>query len=267
MATSTMRTEHFRSLHSSGPFILANPFDIGTARLLEALGFSAIATTSAGFAATLGRLDMNLTRNELVNHVRDIAGSVDIPVNVDAERCFATHSGDIAETVELLAAAGAAGFSIEDWDPSRNLTDDLKTATARVAAAAQSAAASGLVLTARADQHLHGVTDFDDTLNRLRAYRDAGADVLYAPGANTHAQIEAIVALGAPVNVLMMPGTPTVSQLGDLGVTRVSTGGALTWFAQGAFVAAAQQLLDAGSYSPANVRPPQSLLNEAFRPR
>jgi 2-methylisocitrate lyase-like PEP mutase family enzyme len=246
---------------------MPNPFDIGTARLLESMGFPAIATTSAGFAATLGRLDMETTRSELVEHVRAIAASVEIPVNVDAERCFATTPAEITDTVNLLADAGAAGISIEDWDPATEATDDIATATARVKAAATAAKARGVVLTARVDQHIHGSTDFTDTMNRLRAYVDAGAEVIYAPGITTPEQIAEVVAIGVPVNVLLMPSTPTVSQMQDLGVHRISTGGALTWFAQGALVAAAQQLLDAGTYAPTNVRPPKSLLDTAYRKR
>jgi 2-methylisocitrate lyase-like PEP mutase family enzyme len=123
------------------------------------------------------------------------------------------------------------------------------------------------VLTARADQHIHGSTDFVDTMNRLRAYVDAGAEVIYAPGITTSEQISHVVSIGVPVNVLLMASTPTVSQMRDLGVHRISTGGALTWFAQGAFVAAAQQLLDDGMYAAANVRPPKALIDSAYRKR
>jgi 2-methylisocitrate lyase-like PEP mutase family enzyme len=260
-------TDRFGALHRAGTFLMPNPFDIGTARLLESMGFPAIATTSAGFAATLGRLDMETTRSELVEHVRAITSSVEIPVNVDAERCFAATPGEISETVDMLADAGAAGISIEDWDPAKDATDDLATATTRVKAAAKAARARGLVLTARADQHIHGSIDFAETMNRLRAYVDEGAEVVYAPGITTPEQIAQVVSIGAPVNVLLMASTPTVPQLRDLGVHRISTGGALTWFAQGAFVAAAQQLLDDGKYAATNVRPPKTLLDSAYRKR
>jgi 2-methylisocitrate lyase-like PEP mutase family enzyme len=192
---------------------------------------------------------------------------VEVPLNVDAERCFAETPEGVAETIELLANAGAAGISIEDWDPQRNHIDPLDVATARVKAAATAARARGVVLTARAENHLHGVTDLADTLNRLRAYLDAGADVIYAPGLTTPDQISQVVALGAPVNVLLMPSTPSVGELTSLGVRRVSTGGALAAFAQGAMVAAAQQLLDGGMYTTSNVRPPKPLVDQAFRPR
>ncbi len=261
------RNARFLEMHSSGTFIIPNPYDIGSARLLEAMGFTALATTSAGFAGTLGRLDMAVSRDELVAHVAAIADAAEIPLNVDAERCFAETPEGVAETIHLLADAGAAGISIEDWNPQHNQIDPLDTATARVKAAATAARARGVVLTARAENHIHGITNLDDTLNRLRAYLDAGADVIYAPGLTTPDQIAQVVALGAPVNVLLMPSTPTVPQLTDLGVRRISTGGALAAFAQGAMVAAAQQLLDNGMYAPTNVRPPKPLTEQAFRPR
>ena len=261
------RNARFHEMHASGTFIIPNPYDIGSARLLECMGFTALATTSAGFAGTLGRLDMAIARDELVPHVAALAAAVEVPLNVDAERCFAETLEGIAETIDLLASAGAAGISIEDWNPERNQIDPFDMAVARVKAAASAARARGVVLTARAENHLHGVTDLADTLNRLRAYLIAGADVIYAPGLTTPDQIAQVVALGAPVNVLLMPSTPTVGELTNLGVRRISTGGALAAFAQGAMVAAAQQLLDGGMYAPTNVRPPKPLTEQAFRPR
>ncbi len=264
---NSTRNARFLEMHASGTFIIPNPYDVGSARLLEAMGFTALATTSAGFAGTLGRLDMAVTRDELVSHVGALAAAVEVPLNVDAERCFAETLEGVAETVALLANAGAAGISIEDWNPQRNQIDPLDVATARVKAAATAARTAGVVLTARAENHLHGVTDLADTLNRLRAYISAGADVIYAPGLTTPDQIAQVVALGAPVNVLLMPSTPTVGELTNLGVRRISTGGALAAFAQGAMVAAAQQLLDGGMYTAGNVRPPKPLTDHAFRPR
>lgn len=261
------RNARFLEMHASGTFIIPNPYDVGSARLLEAMGFTALATTSAGFAGTLGRLDMAITRDELVTHVRALAAAVEVPLNVDAERCFADTPEGVTETIELLAKAGAAGISIEDWNQPHNHIDPIEVASARVKAAATAAHAAGVVLTARAENHIHGITDFGDTLNRLRAYLDAGADAIYAPGLTTHDQIAQVVALGAPVNVLLMPNTPNVGELTNLGVRRISTGGALAAFAQGAMVAAAQQLLDGGMYAPGNVRPPKPLTDHAFRPR
>lgn len=244
----TASAQAFRDLHRSGTFIVPNPYDMGSARLLETLGFSALATTSAGFAATLGQLDMTVTRAQLVNHVAAIAGSTTIPLNVDAERCFAATIADIAETVEMLATAGAAGFSIEDWDPVAGTIDDLEVAAARVQAASEAAQASGMVVTARCENYLHGVQDLDNTVLRLRTYADYGADAIYAPGLAQPADIARVVAIGVPVNLLLLPGGLTVAQLGDLGVRRISVGGLLAWAALGAVAAAAQSLLDVGQF-------------------
>jgi 2-methylisocitrate lyase-like PEP mutase family enzyme len=244
----TAATDRFRDLHASGCFVMPNPFDIGSARLLDALGFPALATTSAGFAATLGRTDMQVTRDELVAHVAAISGATSLPLNVDSERCFADSADGIAETVHLLADAGAAGLSIEDWNPATNSIDALDVATERVRAAAAAASERGLVLTARCENHLHGVDDFADTLARLRAYLAAGAEVLYAPLLWSAEQIGDVAALGAPVNVLLLPGGPSVATLADRGARRVSVGGSLSSIAQGAMVASAEHLLAHGTF-------------------
>jgi len=225
--------------------VMPNPWDAGSAKLLASYGFQALATTSAGFALTLGRLDMQVSRDELVAHVEELAAATPLPLNVDSERCFPDEPGGVAETVRLLAAAGAAGCSIEDYDPVGDRIEDLGVAVARVAAAA---GASSLVLTARCENHLHGVDDLDDTIARLCAYRDAGADVVYAPGLVDLAQIEAVVrAVGVPVNVLALPGGPRLSELAGAGVRRVSTGGLLTRAAYGVLPRAAEELLGDGS--------------------
>ena len=239
---------HFRDLHSSGCFVMPNPFDIGSTRLLDALGFSALATTSAGFAATLGRHDMQITRDELVAHVAAISAATSLPLNVDSERCFAETPEGIAATVHLLADAGAAGFSIEDWNPATNRIDDVDVATERVRAAAVAAAERGLVLTARCENHLHGVDDLADTVARLRSYIAAGAEVVYAPALSTPEQIGPVVALGAPVNVLLLPGGPSVGELAAMGVRRVSVGSSLSNIALGAMVASAEHLLAHGTF-------------------
>jgi len=263
----TATTDRFRALHSSGTFVMPNPFDVGTARLLATLGFPALATTSAGFAATLGRVDMSVTRDELVQHVAALASATDLPLNVDAERCFAPDANGIGETVEMLAAAGAAGFSIEDWDPDAGRIDEVDVAASRVRAAADEAGRTGLVLTARCENHLHGVQDLDDTITRLRTYLDAGADALYAPGLARAADIERVVAIGAPVNILLLPGGPTVSQLADLGVRRISLGSWLATIAQGAVAAAATTLLETGGFDPAAPFLANDLQAKAFMPR
>jgi 2-methylisocitrate lyase-like PEP mutase family enzyme len=250
--TPLERRERFLAMHQSGVFVLPNPYDIGTARLLAAQGFEALATTSAGFAATLGRLDMQITRDELIAHTRVMAAATDLPLNVDAERCYADDVAGVQQTVQLLADAGAAGFSIEDWNPATDQIDPIDTAAERVAAAAETARQHGLLLTARCENHLHGIADVDDTVERLEAYRDAGAHALYAPLLPDMASIERVVAIGLPVNVLLLPGGPTVAELGALGVRRISTGSLLANAALGAFSNASRSLFDTGQL-PADV--------------
>jgi 2-methylisocitrate lyase-like PEP mutase family enzyme len=243
----TTSTDRFRSLHADGTFVMPNPYDLGSARLLAALGYQALASTSAGFAATLGRLDMMVNREEVLTHVEALAGATELPLNVDSERCYADDEAGVTETVELLADAGAAGCSIEDWNPVTNAIDPVDTAAGRVSAAAAGAARRGLVLTARCENHLHGVDDLDDTIARLRAYVAAGAEVVYAPGLRDVGQIAKLVgAVGVPVNGLILPGGPSVAQLGEAGVRRVSTGGLLSRISHGAMVAAAERLRDEG---------------------
>lgn len=244
------RTDQFRALHDSGTFVMPNPYDLGSARLLAELGFVALASTSAGFAATLGRLDMTVTRDELLAHVGPLAAATELPLNVDSERCFADDLAGVTESVELLADAGAAGCSIEDWNPDTASIDPLDVAVARVAAAAAGASRSGLVLTARCENHLHGVDDLDDTITRLQAYAAAGADAVYAPGLADLEQIGSVVkAAGVPVNVLILPGGPSVADLASVGVRRISTGSLLSRISHGAMVAAAERLRDSGVVS------------------
>ena len=242
------RRDRFRQLHEMGLFVMPNPWDIGSARILASMGFSALATTSLGHAASLGKVDQSVTRDELLTHVAGLSEAVDLPLNVDAERCFADDLAGVAETVSLLAEAGAAGCSIEDYDPARGAIDDIDTAAERVAAAADAAHRHGMLLTARAENALYGIDDLDDTVARLRAYRDAGADVLYAPRLVDAAQIRRVVqASDAPVNVLAMRHGPSVAELAELGVRRVSTGGPLARAAYGALRRAAEELLGPGT--------------------
>lgn len=232
----------FLQLHETGMFVIPNPWDVGSAVRLEALGFPALATTSSGLAWSLGKQDNQVTLDELVAHVRAVTAAVSVPVSVDAERCFADDLPGIATTVERLAEAGAAGLSIEDYDPARGL-ESLDRAVERVAAAAAAAHRHGLVLTARAENHLYGLNDLDDTIARLQAYREAGADVLYAPGLTDLAQIRSVVAAaGRPVNVLRLPTGPSLAELAEAGVRRVSTGGALARAAYAAMEAQAAEL-------------------------
>ena len=188
--------DRFRELHREGIFVMPNPFDIGSARILARLGFPALATTSAGFAATLGRDDMSISLDELVPHVRDICNATPLPVNVDSERLYADTPSGVADNLRRLVAAGAAGCSLEDWDPATNQIEPIDTMVARISAAAAAANESGLLLTARCENLLHGITDLDDTMTRLAAYRDAGADVLYTPGLTKPADIVAAVRVG-----------------------------------------------------------------------
>jgi 2-methylisocitrate lyase-like PEP mutase family enzyme len=264
MSSDTSLMQAFRDLHAAGTFVMPNPYDIGSARLLAAMGFPALATTSAGFAATLGRTDMAVTRDELVAHVSAIATATRLPLNVDAERCFADDLEGVAATVRLLADAGAAGCSIEDWDPARGQIDERSRAVDRVAAAASAAAESGLVLTARCENLLHGVRDLDDTLARLDAYREAGAAALYAPGLSDLADIARVVEIGLPVNVLLLPGGPTVDELSAVGVRRISLGGALSSVAHGAVVALAQGVLDTGTLDRSLPKVSWTLVTQAF---
>lgn len=240
--------ERFRRLHEQGTFVLPNPWDVGSARILADLGFPAVATTSSGHAASLGRLDQQVSRDELVAHVAALSAAIDVPVNVDAERCFADTPEAIAGTVDALAAAGAAGISIEDYDPGTGRIESLPAAVERVAAAADACARHGIMLTARAENHLYGHHDLPDTIARLSAYQRAGADVVYAPGLRALDDIARVVdAVPAPVNVLALPGGPSVGELAALGVRRVSTGGALARAAYGALRSAARELLDTGT--------------------
>jgi 2-methylisocitrate lyase-like PEP mutase family enzyme len=244
----TPARRRFRELHESGTFVLPNPWDVGSARILQHLGFAAIATTSSGLAASLGRADQRLTRDELVAHVAALTAAVDVPVNVDAERGYADDPAGVRQTVELLAEAGAAGISIEDYHPGTGQIEPIDVVAERISAAAQACDRHGMVLTGRAENHLYGAEDLADTITRLQAYRAAGAGAVYAPGLADREQIRRVVTeVGGPVNVLALPGGPTVPRLADLGVRRVSTGGALAWAAYGAMAEAAQELASAGT--------------------
>lgn len=218
----------FRDLHADGIFVMPNPWDVGSATMLASLGFPALATTSWGHAAALGRKDQQVTLDELVEHAAAIVAAVDVPLNVDAEYCFAADTAGIGPVVRRLASTGAAGLSIEDFNPFVGAIDPVEVAAERVAAAADVARDEDVVLTARAENLLYGAGDLDDTITRLVAYRDAGADVVYAPGLVELAQIATVVAeVGVPVNVLSLPGGPSIPELAAAGVRRVSTGGAL----------------------------------------
>ena len=266
------RRARFRELHREGLFLLPNPWDVGSAKLLASLGFQALATTSAGLAWSLGRLDGEVARDELVAHVAALAQATDLPLNVDSEQCYPHEPGGVAATVRMLAEAGAAGCSIEDYDPDGDRIEDIEVAAARVAeavAAAQEVAAQQgdepLVITARAENHLRGVDDVDDTIARLSAYRDAGADAVYAPWITDLGAIERIVReVGLPVNVLALPDAPPVAELERVGVRRVSTGGHLARAAYGALLTSAEELRETGTPRYFERAAPPEALRKAF---
>jgi 2-methylisocitrate lyase-like PEP mutase family enzyme len=225
-----------RELQNGPPFVIPNPWDVGSAKVLESLGFPALATTSSGFAFTLGKEDGEATLDEVVEHVRAIASAVSIPLSVDLENGY----GPPEVAITRVAEAGAEGGSIEDWNPNGSIYE-VAEAVERVAAAV-AAAPDGFVVTARAENHIHGIDDLDDTIRRLQAFESAGAQCLYAPGLRTIDQIHAVCsALSKPVNVLLTREL-TVPEIFDAGAQRVSVGGWLTWVARDALVAAATAL-------------------------
>ncbi len=252
MSGQADRAERFKALHE-GPelLLIPNPWDAGSAKLLASLGFRALATTSGGAAATLGRLDGSMTREEAIASAASIVEATELPVSADLENGFADDPAGVAETIRLALDAGLAGASVEDYTRSEEKLYDIGVASERVAAAAEVAhnGPSQLVLTARAENHLYGVTDLGDTIVRLQAYQEAGADVLYAPGLTRLEDIRQVVtSVDRPVNVLGRPGAPSVAELAAVGVRRVSVGGAFAYAALGAAVEAARELLDEGTH-------------------
>jgi 2-methylisocitrate lyase-like PEP mutase family enzyme len=245
--------EAFLALHEPGrPLLLPNPWDAGTAKLFESLGFQALATTSSGFAATLGRLDGSVSRGESLRHAAAIVVATELPVSADLENGFAPAPEQVAITAAEAIDAGLAGFSIEDasGDEHHPIHEPAQAAE-RIAAAAAIAhgGPAHLVLTGRAENYLHGRPDLADTIARLQAYQEAGADVLYAPGVSTAHDIQRLVeSVDRPVNVLARPGVPPVSELAALGVSRISVGGAFAFAAIGAVVEAARELSEQGTY-------------------
>lgn len=239
--------DRFRSLHH-GPQVLLMPnaWDLGSARILQHLGFRALATTSSGSAAAQGRLDGQLGRDKALAHAAELAAGSDVPVSADLENCFADQPEGVAETVRLATETGLAGASVEDW--SGGEIYGLAEATERVRAATE-AAAGRLVITARAENHIHGVDDLQETIARLQAYEEAGADVLFAPGLRRPEEIRAVrESVTAPLSVLAMPGVPRIDELAELRVSRVSVGGAFAFTAYAALAEAAHELLERGTY-------------------
>jgi 2-methylisocitrate lyase-like PEP mutase family enzyme len=247
-----VRSARFLELHrQEQPLLLANAWDVGSAKILAWVGFQALATTSSGYAAGLGRGDYAVTREEALAHAAEVVAATDLPVSADFEDGFAERAAGVAETVGLALDVGLAGCSLEDWSSSGERLYDIRTAAERVRAAAH-AAHDGpvrLVLTARAENYLRGNPDLRDTIERLQAYQEAGADVLYAPGLDRPADLRSLVAsVDLPVNVLARSATPAVAELAELGVKRVSVGGGFAFAAYGAVVQAAGELLRDGTY-------------------
>jgi 2-methylisocitrate lyase-like PEP mutase family enzyme len=250
MTSQGRKGEAFRALHAGAPFVIPNPWDAGSARVLAWLGFRALASTSSGFAFTLGRPDGGATLDEVAAHASMLDRATDLPVSVDLENGYGADPEHAATAIARVAEAGAVGGSIEDYDPSGRLYA-VQHATERVAAAAEAARALGFpfMLTARAENHIRGNTDLDDTIARLSSYEAAGADVLYAPGLATAAEIRAVCdAVSKPVNVLALPGL-SMADIVEAGGQRVSVGGALAWTAVDAMIAAAVRIRDHGDFS------------------
>jgi 2-methylisocitrate lyase-like PEP mutase family enzyme len=263
MTSNQDKAQRFLELHHGPePLLIPNPWDPGSAKLLASLGFAALATTSSGFAATMGRGDGSVTRDEALAHATAMAAATSLPVSADLEDGFASQPADVAETIRLAAVTGLAGCSVEDFtrDDSgpiyeRALAVDRVAAAAEAAHAGQAGGGPGtaggtrLVLTARAENYLHGRQDLADTIARLQAYQEAGADVLYAPGLTSLADVREVVrSVDRPVNVLTLPGGPSVAELAGAGVRRISVGGAFMYVALGAVAAAARELRDQGTY-------------------
>jgi 2-methylisocitrate lyase-like PEP mutase family enzyme len=249
-ATQTEKAESFRALHDGDAFVIPNPWDVGTARVMEALGFKALATTSAGFAFTLGRQDGGVTLDELAAHVGSLAQATDLPVSVDLENGFGSDPEDAARAVVRAAEAGAVGGSIEDYDPEDGIYA-FDHAVERVTAAVEAARSLDFpfTFTARAENHIRGNPDLDDTIARLQAYEQAGADVLYAPGLGSPDEIRAVCdATSRPVNVLGLPNL-SISEIASAGACRISVGSLLTWVAVDAMADAAIQVRDEGDLS------------------
>jgi 2-methylisocitrate lyase-like PEP mutase family enzyme len=274
MPTQAERAAAFRALHERpGAFIIPNPWDAGTARLLAALGFEALATTSLGLANSLGRPDGAgaVSRDEVLANCRAIAGATDLPVNADLENGYAHEPRAAAEMIRLAAEAGVVGGSIEDatGDPAQPIYD-FPLAVERVHAAVEVARALPFpfMLTARAENLLHGRPDLDDTIRRLQAFEKVGADVLYAPGLRALAQIRTVVsAVGRPVNVVMSAADPaiTAAELGAAGVKRISVGGALSRLALAAFLRGAREMKEQGGFTWVRDTVPSKELKAIFR--
>ena len=267
MISATDKRAAFRKLHESGCFVIPNPWDVGSARYLVHLGFKAVASTSAGLAFSRGVADNAVGRDAVLAHLAELSAAVDVPVNADFENGFAHDAESVAESVRLCARTGVAGLSIEDatGDAASPLYE-LPLAIERMRAARE--AAPDVVLVGRAEGFLVGRPDLDDVVHRLRAYSDAGADCLYAPGLRTREQITAVVAAVAPKPVNVLIGAPigfTVDDLAQLGVRRISVGGALARAAWGGFIRAAKAIAEHGTFDQLADAPSHASLNALFK--
>ena len=271
MQGSTDRTDVFRALHREGCFVIPNPWDVGSARLLAGLGFKALATTSSGFAWTLGKSDNRVSLDEALEHLRAVAGSVDVPVNADFEGGFAVEPSEVAANVARAVETGIAGLSIEDssGDPATPLFD-FDLSVARIGAARQAIDDHGgrVLLTGRSEGFVVGRPDLAETIRRLQAYADAGADCLYAPRLGSLDDIASVVRSVAPkpVNVLVGSDFTTVAALADLGVRRISVGGGLARVAWGAFIQAATEIAQHGTFTALTGGIPFGEIDGAFAP-
>jgi 2-methylisocitrate lyase-like PEP mutase family enzyme len=257
MPTQQEKAEAFRALHEGETFVIPNPWDAGSAKALAAFGFKALATTSAGFAFTIGRVDGDVTLDEVMHHTGVLARATDLPVSVDMENGYGPEPEDAALAVTRAAEAGAVGGSIEDYDPEGKIYA-IAHATERITAAAEAAASTGFsfTLTARAENLFRRKGDLDDTIARLQAYERAGADVLYAPWLRTSDEIRAVCeAVSKPVNVLALPDL-TVKEIAAAGGQRISVGSQLALVALAAFGKAAEEIRDAGTFEALKARAP-----------
>jgi 2-methylisocitrate lyase-like PEP mutase family enzyme len=260
MSVHDVRVAEFHRLHSSGCFVMPNPWDVGSARALEQMGFRALATTSAGFAWTLGRADRGVGLEEMLEHLRAVVDAVSLPVNADFEGGYAVDPGQVGANVKRAAATGIAGLSIEDSsgdeaDPLFSL--EVAVERVRAARAAIDETGTGVVLTGRSEGFVVGHPDIDDTILRLRAYAEAGADCLYAPRIDTVEYVSAIVAAVAPKPVNLLVHTPfiTVAEAASLGVRRISVGGTLARVAWLSFRQAAEEIAVSGTFTHFNALP------------
>src|SRR5918994_7846634 len=248
----------FRAMHEGDPFVIPNPWDVGSARVLEALGFTALATTSSGFAFTLGLVDGRVTLDQMASHVAATDAATDPPVSADLENGYGPDPADAAEAIRRVAGAGAVGGSIEDFDRESDRLYEIGHAAERIRAAVEAAHGVGFrfTLTARAENHIRGKADLADTIRRLRSFEDAGAHGLYAPGLGTIEEISALCdAVSKPVNVLAVSGL-RLAEIVDAGAQRISVGGSLTWVAIKAFADAAGAIRDRGDVSALDARVP-----------